>query len=75
MEKIRAGEWKDSSGNIHNPAKSFFLKLSASAVRDGNHRRDADGLSYARKLMIITVMALNTNGFWEEGNSPRNCSV
>lgn len=66
MELIRRGEWKDSSGKVANPGKTFFLRLAADSVRQVNNQRDAEGISYARKAMIITGMALNTNGQWEE---------
>ena len=62
MNMIREGKWKDSSGKIANPGKSFFLKLAADAVRDVNRQRDGDGLTYARKAMILRGLALNTNG-------------
>lgn len=51
--------WRDSVGNISNPGKSYFLKLSTKFVRAVNHQRDADGLHYARKEMIRTGLALN----------------
>ena len=31
-----------------------------------NAQRDSEGLTYARKAMIMTGIALNTNGRWEE---------
>lgn len=65
MDMIRAGKWKDGSGRLHNPGKTFFLKLAAKCVREVNLQRDGDGISYARKAMIITGMALNSNGIWE----------
>lgn len=67
LEMIQQGKWKDSSGRLINPGKSFFLKLAAKAVREVNRQRDENGLSYARKAMIMTGMALNTNGQWEIG--------
>ena len=39
--------------------------MAADAVCDVNAMRDKDGLSYARKAMIMCGMALNTNGLWE----------
>lgn len=65
MDMIREGKWKDNSGKLFNPGKLFFLRLAADAVRDVNRQRDSDGLSFARKAMIMTGMALNTNGQWE----------
>lgn len=41
--------------------------MAATAVRYVNLQRDSDGLTYARKAMIMTGMAPNTNGLWEEG--------
>lgn len=66
MDMIRQNRWKDSAGKIANPGKTFFLRLAARCVRAVNLQRDADGLSYARKAMIITGLALNTNGIWEK---------
>lgn len=37
-------------------------------MRDVNVQRDYQGLTYARKAMIMTSMAFNTNGLWEEGH-------
>ena len=65
MQMIKLNKWKDSSGKIANPGKTYFLRLAARCVRKVNEQRDADGLRYARKAMIITGMALNTNGLWE----------
>lgn len=66
MDMIRQNRWKDSAGKIANPGKTYFLRLAARCVRVVNLQRDADGLSYARKAMIITGLALNTNGIWEK---------
>ena len=33
--------------------------------REVNHQRDEQGLQYARKAMILTGMARNTNRLWE----------
>lgn len=63
---IKEGKWKDGSGKLFNPGKRFFLKLAAEAVMEVNKQRDAEGITYARKSMILTGMALNTNGLWEE---------
>lgn len=54
------------SGKLLNPGNIFFLKLASNSVRDVNRQRDSDGVSYARKALIITVIALNTNGLWDE---------
>ena len=66
MDMIMAGKWAESSGKIPNPGKSFFLRLAVSAINKVNKQRDNDGLSYARKAMKVTGMALNINGQWEE---------
>ena len=62
MDMIKEGKWNDQSGCLLNPGKGFFLGLAADAVRDVNRQRDADGLTDGRKAMILTGMALNTNG-------------
>ena len=61
---IRPNAWTQG-GRLPNPGKAFFLRMAADAVRDVNAMRDKDGLSYARKDMIMCGMALNTNGLWE----------
>lgn len=71
-ECIQRGDWQDSengngSGKLKNPGKLFFLRLARDAVRDVNLERDKNGMSYARKAMIITGLAKNGNGVWEEG--------
>lgn len=58
--------WKDKSGRLLNSGKSFFLRLAADSVAEVNRQRDADGLSFARKAMIMTGMAMNTNDRWED---------
>ena len=65
MDLMKKGKWKDSSGKIHNPGKSYFLHLAARCVREVNQQRDEDGICFARKAMVITGLALNTNGQWE----------
>lgn len=47
------------------PRKGFFLCLADDAVRDVNRQFDADSLTYSRKAMIMTRMALNTKGIWQ----------
>lgn len=66
MEKIRAGEWKDNVGKIPNPGQSFFLQLANAAGRYVKNQRNADGISYERKEMVMTAMELNKNSLWEE---------
>lgn len=65
MDMIRSGKWKDS-GRLVNPGKTFFLRLAARCIRAVNLQRDSEGVQYARKAMIITGMAKNTNGLWEK---------
>ena len=68
--EIACGEWmgsgKGCSGKLKNPGKPFFLELGAKAVKYVNNRRDNNGLSYATKAMIRTVMVLNLDGLWDE---------
>ena len=63
------GDYIDQNGNVKhiglNPGKEFFFRMVANSVRDDNAMRDNNGLSYARKAMIMCGMALNTNGLWE----------
>ena len=42
-------------------------RLLINSVADVNDQRDENGISHARKAMIICGLALNTNGRWEEG--------
>ena len=55
-----------ASGKVPNPAKAFYLGLSAGVVRVIDAMGDADGVCYARNAMIRTGMELNVNGQWEE---------
>lgn len=66
MHLIKKGKREDSSGKIENPGRTFFLRIFDDSVRKINQQRDSGGVSYARKAMIITGMALNTNDLWEE---------
>eukprot|EP00171_Calliarthron_tuberculosum_P006261 IDg6261t1 len=72
LSKIRNGEWSNKSGNICNPGKKFYLRLASRCVREVNLQRDKDGLTCARNAMIITGLALNTNGRWEVGQLTLN---
>lgn len=65
LSLIQSSKWT-SAGKLPNPGKNFFLRLAADAVNDVNKQRDADGLSFARKAMIMCGLALNTSGVWEE---------
>lgn len=72
MLLVKTGLWTDSSGKIRNPGKTYFMKLAVAAVRDVNYQRDGNGITYGRKAMIRTGIALNINGLWEEGQfSPK----
>lgn len=58
-------DWKSGSGKLTNPGKTFYLKLTASVIREVENQRDKDGVSYVRKAIIGSGMALNLNGQWE----------
>ena len=62
---LRNNSWT-KGGRLSNPGKAFFLRIAAEAVAVINSQRDENGLTYARKAMIMCGMALNTNGKWEE---------
>ena len=66
MQMIMDKKWAVGSGKIPNPGRTFFLNLAIKAVNAVNMQRDSDAVSYARKAMILTGMALNLNGQWEE---------
>ena len=66
MNKIMKNQWSDSSGKILNPGKQFFLSLAKKATDRVNRQREENGITYARKAMIMRGLALNTNGLWEE---------
>ena len=53
MQMIKLNKWKDSSGKIANPGKTYFLKLAARCIRQVNQKRDEDGLTYARKACLL----------------------
>lgn len=40
--------------------------MAADVIRDVNKMKDKDGISYARKSMIMTGLALNLEGVWAE---------
>lgn len=63
-EMFRDG--KGGSGHHENPGKHFFLKLAAKALHKARSRRDSNGLTYARKSMIICGLSLDTDGVWRE---------
>lgn len=45
---------------------TFFLGLSSHAVADVNAHRDENGISNARKELLICGLSFNWNGPWEE---------
>ncbi len=51
---------------VPNPRWSCFLHLAVKSVRDINQQRNKGGISCDQKAMIVTCMALNINGRWEE---------
>lgn len=59
-------KWTETSGNIPNPGKRFFLYLAVKCLNAVNRQSDGDRASYARKAMILTGMALNVNGQGEQ---------
>lgn len=61
MGLIKDGKWKDSCGKFHNSGKKFFLEHTTAAVRDLNCQQDTEGITYARKPIILTGMSWNTN--------------
>ena len=65
LNQINQNAWT-TGGKLPNPGKSFFLRLASDSVRDVNLQRDENGLTYARKAMILCGLSLNTNGKWEE---------
>lgn len=65
LSLIQANAWTEG-GKLSNPGKSF-LKMAADVIRDVNNLRDKDGITYARKAMILCGLSLNVNGHWEEG--------
>ena len=65
MEMIMENKWSRGSGKRLNPGKHYFLKLTATAVRDVTQQRDGEGFSFARKEMVRTGISLNTSARWE----------
>lgn len=53
-------------GRLPNSGKSYFLQLAVDFIRDLNAELDQNGLTYARKAMILCGMDLNTREVWEE---------
>ena len=70
-ELITTGAWQNNpradgqwSGKLTNPGKRFFLQLAADSVQDVNQQLDCDNMTYARKAMIRSGLALNVDGTW-----------
>lgn len=59
-------DFKNGSGKLLNPGKSFFLRLAFSGVRKVGRQRDKDNMLYTRKAKIHFGLARNLNGMWEE---------
>lgn len=67
LDKIREGQWKDSSGKLHNLGCIFFLELMDCCVPNDTNQCDPDHIIFAQIAIIRTGIALNTNGEWEVG--------
>lgn len=65
MEIIKQGMRRGKSGRFYNSEKEYFLKLVALCIWQVSLRRDKEGITYARKAMILTGMALNFDGLRE----------
>ena len=52
----------NSSGKLMNPGKRFFLGLAGRCVDEVNKCRDVDGITYARKAMILCGLNKGLNG-------------
>ena len=70
-ELIATNAWQNTpqgdeqwSGKLTNPGKRFFLQLAVDSVEDVNREVDCDNMSYARKAMIRSGMALDVDGIW-----------
>ena len=55
------GQW---FGKLRNPYERFFLQLGADSVQDVNQQLDCDNMTYARKAMIRSGLALDVDGTW-----------
>ena len=51
-------------GALWNPGKQLFLKMAAESVRRVNQQVDSNGISYARKAMILSGILLDISGRW-----------
>ena len=71
IELIVTGAWQNNpradgqwSRKLTNPDKRFFLQLTADCVEDVNQQLDCDNMTYARKAMIGSGLALDVDGTW-----------
>ena len=70
-ELIATNAWQNTlrgdgqkSGKLTNPGKRFFLQLAVDSVEDVNREVDCDNMSYTRKAMVRSDMALGVDGIW-----------
>lgn len=54
--------WKNGSGKLTNPGKTFYLKLAAVVLQIVERDLDEDNVSYVRKAIMVSGMALNLIG-------------
>ena len=55
------GQW---SGKLTNLGRFFFLQLAIDSVQNVNRQLDCDNMTYARKAMIRSGIALVVDGSW-----------
>lgn len=60
--------WHNTSRNIPNPGKLFFLQLSKDSATVVYHQQDSKGVSYARKAMVICFLVLSFNVIGKSDN-------
>lgn len=53
-------------GETARSGQEVLFEIGAAAVRDGNHMRDSNGLTYARKSIIRSGLSLNLNCQWRK---------
>ena len=56
---------RQSSGEVLNPGKPYFMNSAVKSIREVNAMFNHDGIQLVRKAMIRCDLALNTNGCWE----------
>ena len=71
IELIVTGAWQNNpradeqwSRKLTNSGKRFFLQMAADRVQDVNQQFDCDNMTYARKAMIRSGLALDVDGTW-----------